>query len=56
MTQHLIYNEAIKSKDLYSVYQYVEGKYYVYAKESIKEYVKLSKRKRLKNVKVTYIL
>jgi len=44
MTQHLIYNEAIKSKDLYSIYQYVEGKYHVYAKESIKEYVKLSKK------------
>jgi len=44
MTQHLIYNEDIKSKDLYSIYQYVEGKYNVYAKDSIKEYVKMSKR------------
>jgi hypothetical protein len=44
MTQHLIYNEDIKSKDLYSIYQYVEGKYNVYAKDSIKEYVKICKR------------
>ena len=44
MTQHLVYNEDIKSKDLYSIYQYVEGKYNVYAKDSIKEYVKMSKR------------
>ena len=44
MNQHLIFNENIKSFDLNNIFKYVEGKYGVSTLNSIREYLKLSKR------------
>ena len=41
---YLIYNEIIKSYDLNKVYKYVEEKYDVLTLNSIKEYLKLTKK------------
>jgi hypothetical protein len=41
---NLVYNENIKSFDLHNIYQYVENKYSVFVLNSVKEFVKISKR------------
>ena len=44
MNQHLVFNENIKSFDLNNIFKYVEGKYGVFTLDSIREYLRLSKR------------
>jgi hypothetical protein len=40
----LVYNEVIKSYDLHTIYQYVENKYKRTTLDSLKEFIKISKR------------
>ena len=49
----LVYNEEIKSHDLHTIYHYVENKYGRITLNSIKEFLKISKRvEKCKNDKI----